>query len=80
MKIVKLNNSHALYHCGYPIALRFNSPWSKGANECRKALHEMYGQTNKWSAFRSGTNRPYWIGVKEEQIMTFLLLKIDLTK
>lgn len=77
MKVVKLNKSHRLYHEGCVVALRFNSPWSKGAMECRNELHKV--EQYKWKAFRAGTNRPYWIGLKDEKMMSFLLLKADFT-
>ena len=82
MKVVKLNKSHTLFHLGYPIALRFSSPWSKGTVECRRALNGMFKDSNsaKWITYRAGTNRPYWIGVKEEKYMTLLLLKVEFPK
>lgn len=75
MKIVKLNNTHTLFHKGCTVALRFNSPWSPGAMQCRKALANM--DNTKWFTFNSGHRRPYWIGFKDEKLMTWLLLVKD---
>lgn len=75
MKIVKLNNTHTLFHKGCTVALRFSSPWSPGAMQCRKALANM--DNTKWFTFNSGHRRPYWIGFKDEKLMTWLLLVKD---
>ena len=77
MKVVKLNKKHRLFHEGCVVAIKFNSPWSKGAMECRTELYKI--DESKWLTYRSGTNRPYWIGFKDEKMMTFLLLKADFT-
>ena len=81
MKVVKLNKTHHLYHYGYVVALRFNSTWSKGAQECRNTLKEKYGMDfSIWHHYRaSQSTGPYWIGLKDEKMMTFLLLAVDLT-
>jgi len=81
MKVVKLKKSHHLFQYGYTVALRFSSPYSPGAQACKSVLCESYGiDYTKWHTFRSGKNRPYWIGLTDEKLMTFLLLKVDLTK
>ena len=81
MKVVKLNKSHHLFHSGFTVALRFGSPYSPDAQACKSVLCESYGNDyTKWQTFRAQKNKPYWIGFKDEKLLTFLLLKVDLTK
>lgn len=79
MKLVKLNKTHHLFQYGYTHALRFGRKQSPGAQECLNVLVDSYG-IGLWECYRSSPKSPFWIGVKDESILTFLFLKVDLPK
>ena len=68
--------------------MRFDDSWSDGVRNCRRALTEMFGaldwKTNKhpaWATYdtnkrRPDNTRPYYIGVRDESVLTMLVLQV----
>jgi len=86
MKIVKLTKRYKLYSKGYTHVLRWNY-YSSIVAPYEQALAELYGPESLWSdssPWKHVTGkeagrwheRPYFIYVKDESMLTMLLLKI----
>jgi hypothetical protein len=79
MKIVKLNGRYKLYkEHRFTHAIRFSS-WSTEAGKVEQFLRERYGNEYSWNGRHTwkthwgksanGTSRPYFIGVKDEEMI-----------
>jgi len=79
VKVIKLNRRYTLYkEHGCTHAIRFSS-WSTEAGKVEQFLRERYGSEynwNKnhtwkshWGKSSTGNSRPYFIGVRDEQII-----------
>lgn len=89
MKVIKLDRRHNLYRKGFTHALRFNN-WDTTVNNFEKVLQNKYPvnssnwRNSMWETHwgkavrtsRGGRSRPYWIGVKNEAILTQVLLSV----
>lgn len=86
MKIVKINKRYKLYSKGYTHVLRWNY-YSSIVTPYEQALAELYGPEKWWSDSSPWKHvngkpagrwqeRPYFIYVKDESMLTMLLLKI----
>jgi hypothetical protein len=87
MKVVKLDRRHHLHRKGYTYAFRFNN-WSSEAQDIESVLrNKVYKndswRTSNWDTFwgkakRNGYDRtrPYWIGVRNETVVTQILLSL----
>ena len=87
MKIIKLNRRYkAFKELGHTVGLRFDS-WCNEAGPYEKYLTKMYGSQymhNNSSQWKSGfgsrpnTNspRPYFITMRDEKVLTALLLAV----
>jgi hypothetical protein len=81
MKVVKLDNRHRLYKEGFTHAFRFTS-WSDEARKIERVLSNKLGsQYAHWPKWKSHWGkavpmggRPYWLGVREEKVITQVLL------
>jgi hypothetical protein len=87
MKIIKLNRRYkAFKEEGHTVGLRFDS-WSAEAGPYEKYLTKMYGSQyaynhNVWRCgfgSRSGRNnpRPYFITMRDEKVLTAMLLAVQ---
>jgi len=81
MKVVKLNRTHNLYHRGFTYAFRFTSSWSPGVREIETVLGNLYGVSVNnpnwdyyWNTKKGWDNAIYWIGVKDQSMITLALL------
>jgi hypothetical protein len=87
MKVVKLDGRHNLYRKGYTHAFRFNN-WNDNARAVENALRNKVYKNDSWrssnwdtfwgKANRDGYDRtrPYWIGVRNEAVVTQILLSL----
>ena len=80
MKVIKFDRRHGLYKRGFTHGWRFNS-WQLEAYNIEQGLRErgfVIGQD--WDYFwamkpaRITKKRPYYIGVRDEQMVTFVTL------
>jgi len=91
MKIVKVNGRHkeAVRNAGFTHAFRFTS-WTSQAVQVEQILKKQYNtggwlcdRTSNWySAFgvsggRTRGSRPYWVYVRGEQVVSFVLLMLE---
>ena len=84
MKVVKLDKRHKLYHNGFTHAFRFDR-WNDEARVVENKITEKFkGQySGKWQTYWGKAKiinqvrfRPYWIGVRNDAIITQVLLSI----
>jgi hypothetical protein len=75
MKVVKLNKTHRLFHKGYTHAFRFPN-WCKAASKVEDLLRDTV-HYSEWGYYWPATKDRYWIGIKDESILTLLLLKMN---
>jgi hypothetical protein len=80
MKVIKLDGRHRLYKEGFTHAFRFNS-WNDEALKVERVLSSKLGsQWAHWPKWKShwgkstASGRPYWLGVREEKVITQVLL------
>ena len=87
MKVIKLNGRFSMYREGYTYALRWVEGYSRGVVPYEKAMQEMYGGSryttgNSWRA-AYGSSRssagvtPYYIYLRDESMLTMLLLRVN---
>jgi len=78
LKVVKLNRRNVAYQDGFTHAFRFNHYEFSGVQTTiRSYLRDNYGYEYKnGSAWRDYIKRPrpYWIAVRDEQMITVVLL------
>ncbi len=88
MKIIKLNNRYKLGKEGFAYGLRFPSSYNKKAMAIERKLHEIYGsgwtgskwfnsRNSEWGYFLNAKSREYYIGVREESMLTMILLGLE---
>jgi len=80
MKLVKLNKTHNLFHRGYTHGIRIEYVGLSSAREfsrIRDRLNEIYSGVGGYP-FGTYKNKsglgPDWIGVKDESVLTVILL------
>ena len=74
MKVVKLNRTHKLFRFGYTYALRFPRR-NMEALKVIDGLTQAFGADKTvWKVYRSDKKRPFWIGFKEESMITMALM------
>ena len=87
MKIIKLNGRFSMYREGYKHALRWNEGYCREVVPYEQAMQEMYGGSryttgNSWrSAYGSSRRKagvtPFYIYLRDESMLTMLLLRVN---
>jgi hypothetical protein len=84
MKVIKLDRRHRLHRLGFAHAFKFDNYGAESAKitEIERTLYEIAGDNGErnswfwhWSRYkRETTVRPYYIGVRDETMITQILL------
>ena len=87
MKLVKVQRHWKLYTAGMTVALRFEH-WHPGVYQIEQYLRNTYGQESysyenskqwktHWSKVNSTGHRPFFIGLRNADIATLILLRFS---
>ena len=77
MKLIKLDRRHNLYRKGYRYAFRVNR-WRSDSQKIERAVKELEGYHWDCTFWGKPTKyeRPYYIGMRNEQTATMAMLKL----
>ena len=86
MKVIKLNRRFTMYKShGHQAAMRFDS-WTEQARSAENALRQLtqtggWSKDSEWYSYYGKANdrfqsRPYFITVRNEQILSLVLLSL----